>query len=176
MLPWNDSLAVMILGNCFPISILITASAGLYACCGWPIMLTGLHALPVYARIASLCACMQDAHDGPLTSLHFFPGEPLLMSGAADNSLKQWLFDSADGTARLLRFRSGHSAPPTCLNFYGTGNKLLSAGQPSLPSLIVSHLQSSFCVHSPRPLSCSTRTSSAASCTVTEIHHTSILR
>ena len=71
---------------------------------------------------------MQDAHDGPLTSLHFFPGEPLLMSGAADNSLKQWLFDSADGTARLLRFRSGHSAPPSCLKFYGTGNKLLSAG------------------------------------------------
>lgn len=51
------------------------------------------------------------------------------MSCAADNSLKQWLFDSADGTARLLRFRSGHSAPPTCLKFYGTGNKLLSAGQ-----------------------------------------------
>ena len=55
------------------------------------------------------------------------------MSGAADNSLKQWLFDLADGTARLLRFRSGHSAPPTCLKFYGTGNKLLSAGQPSSP-------------------------------------------
>ncbi|KAL3149179.1 hypothetical protein ABBQ32_002010 [Trebouxia sp. C0010 RCD-2024] len=72
---------------------------------------------------------VKDAHDGPLTSLYFFPGEPLLMSGAADNSLKQWLFDSADGTARLLRFRSGHSAPPTCLKFYGTGNKLLSAGQ-----------------------------------------------
>lgn len=53
------------------------------------------------------------------------------MSGAADNSLKHWLFDSADGTARLLRFRSGHSAPPSCLKFYGSGNKLLSAGKPS---------------------------------------------
>ncbi|DBB09195.1 TPA: hypothetical protein ACH3X3_007787 [Trebouxia sp. C0006] len=72
---------------------------------------------------------VKDAHDGPLTSLYFFPGEPLLMSAAADNSLKHWLFDSADGTARLLRFRSGHSAPPSCLKFYGTGNKLLSAGQ-----------------------------------------------
>ncbi len=51
------------------------------------------------------------------------------MSAAADNSLKHWLFDSADGTARLLRFRSGHSAPPSCLKFYGTGNKLLSAGK-----------------------------------------------
>ncbi|KAL0035116.1 hypothetical protein WJX79_001452 [Trebouxia sp. C0005] len=72
---------------------------------------------------------VKDAHDGSLTSLYFFPGEPLLMSAAADNSLKHWLFDSADGTARLLRFRSGHSAPPSCLKFYGTGNKLLSAGQ-----------------------------------------------
>lgn len=70
----------------------------------------------------------QDAHNGPLTSLYFFPGEPLLMSCAADNSLKQWLFDAADGTARLLRFRSGHSAPPSCLKFYGQGNRLLSAG------------------------------------------------
>ena len=50
------------------------------------------------------------------------------MSCAADNSLKQWLFDAADGTARLLRFRSGHSAPPSCLKFYGQGNRLLSAG------------------------------------------------
>lgn len=88
-----------------------------------------------------LYACMQDAHDGPLTSLYFFPGEPLLMSGAADNSLKQWLFDSADGTARLLRFRSGHSAPPTCLNFYGTGNKLLSAGEAPTPFIPVSPQQ-----------------------------------
>jgi len=75
------------------------------------------------------CGWLQDAHDGSLTSLYFFPGEPLLMSAAADNSLKHWLFDSADGTARLLRFRSGHSAPPSCLKFYGTGNKLLSAGK-----------------------------------------------
>lgn len=92
------------------------------------------------------CVCMQDAHDGPLTSLFFFPGEPLLMSGAADNSLKQWLFDSADGTARLLRFRSGHSAPPSCLKFYGSGNKLLSAGQPLSPyALPACHP----CLHAP---------------------------
>ena len=40
-------------------------------------------------------------------------GEPLLMSAGADNSLKQWVFDSADGAPRLLKFRSGHAAPPT---------------------------------------------------------------
>lgn len=78
--------------------------------------------------IGNLVLSLQDAHDGSLTSLYFFPGEPLLMSCAADNSLKQWLFDAADGTARLLRFRSGHSAPPSCLKFYGQGNRLLSAG------------------------------------------------
>ena len=92
-------------------------------------------ALSAYVDVSiCLCSCIpcrrvQDAHDGSLTSLYFFPGEPLLMSAAADNSLKHWLFDSADGTARLLRFRSGHSAPPSCLKFYGTGNKLLSAGK-----------------------------------------------
>ena len=41
------------------------------------------------------------------------------MSAGGDNALKQWVFDAADGSARLLRFRSGHAAPPTCLAHYG---------------------------------------------------------
>lgn len=52
------------------------------------------------------------------------------MSAAADNSVKQWLFDNADGSGRLLRFRSGHAAPPSCLRYYGDGTRLLSAGLP----------------------------------------------
>ncbi|KAJ7294300.1 hypothetical protein O6H91_Y267700 [Diphasiastrum complanatum] len=40
-----------------------------------------------------------------------------------------WIFDSSDGEARLLRFRSGHSAPPTCIQYYGNGRHILSAGQ-----------------------------------------------
>ena len=112
---------------------------------------------------------IRDAHDAPLSSLHFFPGawtraqvagrcwllsllrcllagtarppargltcppapyagEPLLMSAGRDNSLKQWVFDSVDGAARLLRFRSGHAAPPTVVRHYGSGRLLLSAG------------------------------------------------
>jgi U3 small nucleolar RNA-associated protein 21 len=71
---------------------------------------------------------LRDAHDATLTSLHFFAGEPRLMSAAADNSVKQWLFDNADGSGRLLRFRSGHAAPPSCLRYYGDGTRLLSAG------------------------------------------------
>ncbi|MEW5318032.1 MAG: hypothetical protein WDW38_009286 [Sanguina aurantia] len=71
---------------------------------------------------------LRDAHDGRLLGLHWFTGEPRLMSSAADNSLKQWLFDATDGTARLLRFRSGHSAPPAVVSHYGEGLRLLSAG------------------------------------------------
>lgn len=73
---------------------------------------------------------VRDAHDAPLLSLHFFAGEPRLMSAAADNSIKQWLFDAPDGTARLLRFRSGHSKPPSIVRYYGDGTRLLSAGEP----------------------------------------------
>jgi U3 small nucleolar RNA-associated protein 21 len=82
---------------------------------------------------------IRDAHDAPITTLHFFPGEPRLMSAGADNALKQWVFDAADGTARLLRFRSGHAAPPTCLKHYGeAGTRLLSAGARSPVPHVVS--------------------------------------
>lgn len=48
----------------------------------------------------------------------------------ADNSLKHWIFDNADGSARLLRFRAGHSAPPVRVRGYGEeGRRLLSAGE-----------------------------------------------
>lgn len=50
------------------------------------------------------------------------------MSSGGDNAVKQWIFDAEDGSARLLRFRSGHAAPPVCVRFYGEGRRLLSAG------------------------------------------------
>lgn len=75
-----------------------------------------------------LATIIRDAHDGSVTKLHFFPGEPVLMSAAADNSIKHWIFDGADGAARLLRFRSGHASPPSVLRFYGDGLRILSAG------------------------------------------------
>lgn len=54
-------------------------------------------------------------------ALHFFAGEPMLMSAGADNALKHWLLDgqAADAPARLLRFRSGHHAPPCVVRHYG---------------------------------------------------------
>ena len=51
-------------------------------------------------------------HDAPVTALHFFPGEPRLMSAGGDNAMKQWVLDSADGSARLLRFRSVRENSP----------------------------------------------------------------
>jgi U3 small nucleolar RNA-associated protein 21 len=69
-----------------------------------------------------------DAHRAPLTRLHFFAGEPVLMSAGCDNMIAHWIFDSDDGTARRLRFRSGHAAPPRHLAHYGEeGNVVISA-------------------------------------------------
>ncbi|KAL1539962.1 U3 small nucleolar RNA-associated protein 21 isoform X1 [Salvia divinorum] len=70
-----------------------------------------------------------DAHDCSIISLHFLANEPVLMSSSADNSIKMWIFDTSDGDPRLLRFRSGHSAPPRCISFYSNGRHILSAGQ-----------------------------------------------
>ncbi|CAJ2665196.1 unnamed protein product [Trifolium pratense] len=76
-----------------------------------------------------LHSVVREAHDGVITSLHFFANEPVLMSSSADNSIKMWIFDTSDGDPRLLRFRSGHSAPPLCIKFYANGRHILSAGQ-----------------------------------------------
>ena len=56
-----------------------------------------------------------------MLSLHFFASTPVLMSSGADNAIKHWAFDAEEGPPRLLRFRSGHAAPPTVVRFYGRG-------------------------------------------------------
>ncbi|KAA8515646.1 hypothetical protein F0562_018743 [Nyssa sinensis] len=76
-----------------------------------------------------LQSVIKEAHDSSIVSLHFFANEPVLMSSSADNSVKMWIFDTSDGDPRLLRFRSGHSAPPLCIRFYANGRHILSAGQ-----------------------------------------------
>ncbi|KAL8199981.1 hypothetical protein R6Q57_013549 [Mikania cordata] len=76
-----------------------------------------------------LQSVIRDAHGSSVISLHFFANEPVLMSSSADNSIKMWIFDTSDGDPRLLRFRSGHSAPPLCIRFYANGRHILSAGQ-----------------------------------------------
>lgn len=76
-----------------------------------------------------LQSVIREAHDCAIVSLHFFANEPVLMSSSADNSIKMWIFDTTDGDPRLLRFRSGHSAPPLCIKYYANGRHILSAGQ-----------------------------------------------
>ncbi len=66
-----------------------------------------------------LHAVLPEAHDASLVALHFFAGEPLLMSAGADNALKHWVFEGQGGEPRLLRFRSGHAAPPSVVMHYG---------------------------------------------------------
>uniref|UniRef100_A0A182Q2F6 Uncharacterized protein n=1 Tax=Anopheles farauti TaxID=69004 RepID=A0A182Q2F6_9DIPT len=71
-------------------------------------------------------------HDDSVTGLHFLPNEPLLVTSSPDNSLKMWIFDLTDGAARLLRFREGHSAPPTCVRYHGAnGRNIVSSGEDS---------------------------------------------
>ena len=77
----------------------------------------------------SLHAIMRDAHDGPLTRLEFLAGQPVLVSTARDNSVKEWIFDGTDGQPRLLRYRSGHALPPTIVRHYADSTRLLSGGQ-----------------------------------------------
>jgi U3 small nucleolar RNA-associated protein 21 len=55
-------------------------------------------------------------------------GEPILLTSGGDNAVKMWIFDQDDGSARLLRSRNGHSAPPTRVRYYSQ-HTLLSAGQ-----------------------------------------------
>ncbi|CAM9715574.1 unnamed protein product, partial [Sphacelaria rigidula] len=45
--------------------------------------------------------------------------EPVLVSSGTDNCIKMWVFDAPDGTARLLRSREGHQAPPRSIRYYG---------------------------------------------------------
>jgi U3 small nucleolar RNA-associated protein 21 len=65
-----------------------------------------------------LMSSLEEAHRGPISRVEFVYGEPLLISaGAEDNSLKVWIFDASDGSARLLRSREGHRGAPTRIRY-----------------------------------------------------------
>jgi len=76
-----------------------------------------------------LSSTLRDAHKGSVCGMKFLSSQPLLVTNGPDNSLKVWIFDQPDGSGRLLRSRSSHSAPPTKVRFYGSrGVDILSAG------------------------------------------------
>ncbi|KAG8456316.1 hypothetical protein GDO86_002197 [Hymenochirus boettgeri] len=77
-----------------------------------------------------LMSQMREAHSSAIAGLTFVHDEPLLISNAADNAIRVWIFDGPGGQGRLLRFRMGHSAPPAFIRHHGPdGKQILSAGQ-----------------------------------------------
>ncbi|XP_065914594.1 WD repeat-containing protein 36-like isoform X2 [Dysidea avara] len=76
-----------------------------------------------------LVTVVRDAHDGIIGGMEFIQSQPLMVTSGNDNSIKVWIFDQSDGSARLLRSRCGHSAPPTMIRFPTVGgHAILSAG------------------------------------------------
>lgn len=66
--------------------------------------------------------------DAAVSFLSFVHNQPVLVTTAGDNSIKEWIIEGSD--YRLLRSRSGHSRPPSVLRFYGEeGESILSGGQ-----------------------------------------------
>ncbi|KAI0691037.1 Utp21-domain-containing protein [Cytidiella melzeri] len=73
---------------------------------------------------------VRGAHDGAITAIEWVPGQPVLVSSGEDNSVKQWVFESPTAAPRLLKFRSGHHAPPHLVRYYGEdGKQLLTASR-----------------------------------------------
>ncbi|KAJ7741593.1 Utp21 specific WD40 associated putative domain-containing protein [Mycena maculata] len=73
---------------------------------------------------------IRGAHDRAITAVEWVPGQPVLISSGEDNSVKQWLFDSPTAAPRLLKFRTGHQAPPHIIRYYGDdGKQLLTASR-----------------------------------------------
>jgi U3 small nucleolar RNA-associated protein 21 len=90
---------------------------------------------------------IRGAHDGAISTVEWVPGQPVLITSGEDNSVKvckygflfletfsferqQWLFDSPTAAPRLLKFRSGHNAPPHLIRYYGDdGKQLLTASR-----------------------------------------------
>uniref|UniRef100_A0A0C9PWV5 WDR36 protein n=1 Tax=Fopius arisanus TaxID=64838 RepID=A0A0C9PWV5_9HYME len=99
---------------------------------GYPIMATGSpqgHVVLWNLEERKVESQLVNAHFGAVAGLQCLSNEPLMVTNSSDNSLKLWIFDQADGAARLLRVREGHSEPPTFVRFYGyDGHNILTAG------------------------------------------------
>jgi len=61
----------------------------------------------------------EGVHRGPIVSLNFLFDQPVLITGGRDNSVRMWIFDTADGLPRLLRERRGCPGPARRMAFYG---------------------------------------------------------
>jgi U3 small nucleolar RNA-associated protein 21 len=79
-----------------------------------------------------LVSQLRESHRSGVDGMHSLQLEPLMVTSSSDNSIKIWIFDMSDGSARLLRQRHGHSLPPSHIKFHSqTGENILSAGEES---------------------------------------------
>lgn len=76
-----------------------------------------------------LVAQIREAHAASVDGMQCLQFEPIMVTSSNDNSVKLWIFDMSDGSARLLRQRHGHSQPSTKISFHGlNGLDILSSG------------------------------------------------
>lgn len=83
-------------------------------------------------RTVGVLHAAHNSTSGGVLKCEFLTGQKVMISTGGDNSIKEWIFDSPHTILpRLLRQRSGHSAPPTALTFYDPQQShfLLSASQ-----------------------------------------------
>jgi U3 small nucleolar RNA-associated protein 21 len=99
---------------------------------GNPIMITGSnlgHMAIWNLEEKRLVAQLRESHSASVDGMQSLQLEPLMVTTSGDNSIKIWIFDMSDGSARLLRQRHGHSLPPTKIQFHGqNGENILSSG------------------------------------------------
>ncbi|KAF8453671.1 Utp21 specific WD40 associated putative domain-containing protein [Terfezia claveryi] len=83
-------------------------------------------------RIVGVMRAVHSSTSGGILKCEFLAGQKIMVTTGGDNSLKEWIFDSPHTILpRILRQRSGHSAPPTVLAFHNPQEShfLLSASQ-----------------------------------------------
>lgn len=95
---------------------------------GFPIMATGSvngHIVFWNLEERKVETQLLAAHDSAVTGMVCLPNEPLVITSSPDNSLKLWIFDMSDGSARLLRMREGKCLNPTYNHYSTTYNIVL---------------------------------------------------
>lgn len=83
-------------------------------------------------RIVGVMRSVHSSASGGILKCEFLAGQKVMVTTGGDNSLQEWIFDSPHTILpRILRQRSGHSAPPTVLAFHNPQEShfLLSASQ-----------------------------------------------
>ncbi|KAK5965407.1 WD repeat-containing protein 36 [Trichostrongylus colubriformis] len=68
-----------------------------------------------------------NVHHAAVTELYFMPGEPIMVSASADNSLRTWVLDGGDDLPRQLVILEGHGEEVTAVQFNGK-QEILSSG------------------------------------------------